>query len=201
MIDCMKLVFSAAGCVCLCLILLSGCASQPPALGKFGSDHAHADFKVYIDSVAYNFSQEKYMSPSVNVNGVEDCGSDSAVMAHLHNGDGNLAHKHATGVTWVYFFSTLGMNMTDTCFTLDNGTIYCNNNRAQWAFYVNGTRTQSLPEQEIRGQDRALFTYGATDAQAQQQMGTVTYEAVNEDIGDICSGSAPAVKNKTNSSA
>ncbi|MCX6773240.1 MAG: hypothetical protein NTV88_05760 [Candidatus Micrarchaeota archaeon] len=198
----MKFTFvSVAVCICLCLILLSRCAGQMAKIGKFGSAHEHADFKVYIDDVAYNFSQEKYMSPSVNVNGVEDCGSDSAVMAHLHNGDGNLAHKHATGVTWAYFFSKLGMNMTDTCFTLDNGTSYCNNDAAKWRFFLNGTVTQSLPEQEIHGQDRALFTYGASDSQAQQQMRAVTYEAVNEDTGDICSGGVPVVKNKTNSSA
>ncbi|HQT44641.1 MAG TPA: hypothetical protein PLO51_01565 [Candidatus Micrarchaeota archaeon] len=119
----------------MALALAFGCASVPK-IGEYGSEHSHADFKVYINNAAIDFTQAKYQEHSGHFgNGSEEigCGNESQ-LAHLDNGDGDVVHKHATGVTWGYFFSQLSMNMTSDCLVLDNGTGYCNNGTAKWRF-------------------------------------------------------------------
>ena len=163
--------------------LLLGCAQQPQ-LGAPGSAHEHADFRVYMDGVAYNFSQEKYMAAK-SPNGEDNCGNGTA-LAHLHDMDGDVAHKHATGVTWGYFFSTLNMSMDGACFILDNGTIYCNAGNAKWRYFINGSEVSPLSTTEIRDLDRALFTYNATGSQIEKQLASVTSKASQEQTGQFC---------------
>ena len=180
------------------LALAAGCAQQMQ-LGKFGSAHQHADFKVYINNVPFNFSQEKYMVP-LGPNGSDDTDClNGTRLAHLHDMDGNVVHVHATGVTWGYFFSTLNMTWAGSCFTLDNGNSYCDNAASKWRFFINGTEVQNLMGAEIQDQSRVLFTYGATEAQISAQMASVTYGAQNESTGSYC-GTVIAAK-ASNSSA
>ncbi len=178
------------------LALAMGC-TQAPQLGAFGSTHEHADFKVYIDGQAYNFSQERYMTPTPP-GGDDVCGNDSRLV-HLHDMDGNMVHTHATGVTWGYFFSTLNMSLTNGCLRLDDGASYCDSLDKRWRYFVNGTEVAGLKDQEIHNLDRVLLTYGATDAQIRAQMDSVTHEAEAEKEGvGVCApapggnGSAPA---------
>ncbi len=163
--------------------LLLGCAQQPQ-LGAPGSTHEHADFKVYMNGAAYNFSQEKYMS-ALSPNGEDNCGNGTA-LAHLHDVDGDVVHKHATGVTWGYFFSTLNMSMDGACFTLDNGARYCNSGNAAWRYFLNGRETGSLAATEMHDLDRALFTYNASDEEIRQQLASVTSKASQEQSGQFC---------------
>ena len=167
----------------LAAALVFGCAGPSPKLGAYGSSHEHADFKVYVNDKAVNFSQEKYMSPGVE--GV-DCGNDTTKLAHLHNMDGGLVHKHARGVTWAYFFSTLNMNLTDSCLVLDNGTGYCNGNGKRWEYSVNGDAVSSIKDLEIHDKDRVLITYGASYEEAVRQYASVTSKASAEGSGNEC---------------
>ena len=168
-----------------CLLLAFGCALPgAPSLGKYGSEHSHADFKLYIEGVPYDFSQEKYQEPS-GVEGQETCGDDGK-MADLHDGDGDVVHKHATGVTWGYFFSTLNMTLADSCFTLDNGTGYCNGNGKKWEYFVNGDAVSSVKDLEMHDLDQVLITYGATYEEAVRQQATVTSKSYNESTGGFC---------------
>lgn len=167
-------------------LFAAGCTLSNPQLGEFGSAHAHADFKVYVNGAAYNFSQEKYMTPELPGGEGENCGYTPGSLAHLHHMDGNLAHIHATGVTWGYFFSTLNMSMDGSCFRLDTGESHCNGGGKRWRFFVNGTEVQQLYGREIQNADRALFTYGADDAITPAQMASVTSEASNESEEQIC---------------
>jgi len=197
----MKLLTSAAFC-CLSLVfvVLLGCASQTPShqyanlsqtwnFGKFDSAHEHADFKVYIENIPYNFSQAKYMSAVPASSSVENCGDGSdGKLAHLHDMDGDVAHKHATGVTWGYFFSLLNISIDDTCMRFDDGKEYCDNGSKVWRYFVNGTEIPSISGYEIHQSDRVLITYGASDEQAKSQFATVTSKASQKDAANICGG-------------
>ncbi len=167
------------------LLLLFGCLGPLP-IGQYGSAHEHADFKVYIDGKAFDFTLEKYQSPLGSGQGEENCGMDTSRLAHLHNGDGDIAHKHATGVTWSYFFSTLGMNFTSSCLTLDTGEKYCNSQEKRWKFFVNRAEVGNLPEDEIHDLDQALFTYGALEGQLKAQLDSVTSKSFAQDTEGSC---------------
>jgi hypothetical protein len=176
-------------------LLVMGC-TLPGQMGKFGSAHEHADFKVYINGVHYNFSQAKYMTPDIG-GGEQNCGANDTALAHLHDMDGDVVHKHATGVTWAYFFSTLNITMSENCIVFDDGSSYCNYGSAKWRYVLNGKEYWSIAGLEIHDLDRALFTYNATDEQVKGQFDNVTYKAATEDSGGSC-GEAPA--NATNAS-
>lgn len=163
--------------------LLAGCAQQPQ-LGVAGSAHEHADFKVYVNGAAYDFSQERYMGAK-GADGEDNCGNGTT-LAHLHDMDGEVVHKHATGVTWGYFFSTLGMDLSDSCLVLDNGTSYCNWDGKSWEHFVNGGRVNSIKDLEINDLDRALLTYGASYEEVVQQDASVTHKALQEENSQFC---------------
>ncbi len=163
--------------------LLAGCTQQPQ-LGAPGSAHEHADFKVYMNGLAYNFSQEKYVEAK-GADGEDNCGNGTT-LAHLHDMDGDVVHKHAIGVTWGYFFSTLNMSLEGTCFTLDTKNSYCNSGSARWRFFIDGAEMGSLATNEIHDLDRALFTYNATDIQIKKQLASLTNRASQEENGQFC---------------
>jgi hypothetical protein len=114
--------------------------------GALGSEHVHAAFAVKINGVKLNFSQEKYQVRSKYI--------------HVENNDGNTLHRHATGVPVGEFFKSIGMNVTDSCFTLENGTNYCSNGNSNLEFYINGNKTDSIANYVIKDDDRILIVYG-----------------------------------------
>jgi len=114
--------------------------------GALGSEHVHAAFAVKINGVKLDFSQEKYQVRSKYI--------------HVENNDGNTLHRHATGVPVGEFFNSIGMNVTDSCFTLENGTSYCSNGNSNLEFYINGNKTDSIANYVIKEDDRILIVYG-----------------------------------------
>jgi hypothetical protein len=173
----MRMVILAA----LTMFLIFGC-SQAPKLGAIGSAHEHADFKVYVNDVEFNFSQGKYMEEMPNS---ISC-SQSATLAHLHDMDGDVVHKHATGVTWGYFFSTLNMSFDDSCFSTDTGERHCNSGNAKWRFYVNRAEVGGIANREMHDLEKVLITYNATDEEIARQLDTITDKAKNQNTSEIC---------------
>jgi len=114
--------------------------------GALGSEHVHAAFAVKINGVKLDFSQEKYQVRSKYI--------------HVENNDGNTLHRHATGVPVGEFFNSVGINVTDSCFVLENGTNYCNNGNSNLEFYINGNKTDSIANYVIKEDDRILSVYG-----------------------------------------
>ena len=109
--------------------------------------HEHADFVVYIGDEHYNFSQERYMT---------DSSKTLSAYAHLHDGNGNVIHKHADGITLGYFFASLGMKLNSTCF--DAG--HCNDGTNDLRMFVNGQPSSEYERYEFRDLDRILISYG-----------------------------------------
>ena len=162
----MKIIFLMIGIVAL---FLYGCASEKNSFGPLGSAHIHADIKVYVLSNPIDFSLPKYQL------------QDKAV--HFENGDGDVMHVHATGITLGYIFKTLRMGIDNECLTLDTGRKYCNNGNAELKVFVKSANTDweqifYPKDYSIQGMDKILVNYGPEDEEGiKKHMNSVTDKA------------------------
>ncbi len=152
------------------LLLLSGCTfSSEDAQPLLGDVHEHADFKVYLNGEAYDFAEDKYMS-------TEEAPLNP--FTHVHDGEGEVIHKHMSGVTLGSFFESLGMEFTADCFMLDSGESYCTDSTHTLQFFVNGAENAEFADYEFHDADRLLITYGApTPEQLQSELDSVSDRA------------------------
>ena len=140
-----------------------------PEIGVVGGIHYHADFAMYINGEKYNFSQEKYMSTD---------NKSLSNFVHLHDMNGKVIHKHASGITLGFFLETLGMKLNDTCLVLDDGTSYCNEGNKEWKMYVNGKHNDEFAEYDVQDEDKVLLSYGdQSEEEIKAQINSVTEEA------------------------
>lgn len=138
--------------------------TSKPRMGPLGSAHLHADFKVYLDGRALDFSPPKYQVRSQFV--------------HVENGDGDVLHTHAAGVTVGDFFKTLGMKFEKGCFTLDTGEQFCDQGEKKLGFYVNGRPNEEYGDHVVKNLEKYLITYGAeSEAEIGRQLATITDKA------------------------
>jgi len=117
-------------------------------LGELESTHEHMTMLIVVDGKVVNLTQGKYMLKDY--------------FSHLENDNGFIIHKHAIGVTLPYFLSTLGIDLTQNCITLDTGMQYCNsssdNNTLQ--VIINGNKIRDINTYELRHKDKILINYG-----------------------------------------
>ncbi len=144
-------------------VLIGGCAStrlsdDPKATDDYLEEqekafHIHADFRVYIDDKAIDFSVPMYQLKDKSV--------------HVEDGVGELIHVHKEGVTIGYFFETLGIEFNKTCITIPIEGQYCNADNKKLGFYVNDIENNEFEGYEIKGLDRILVSYGVGDINSQ----------------------------------
>src|SRR3972149_685124 len=98
--------------------------SPTSSMGALGSTHIHTDFAIFINGQEITPLPARYYvkSPFVHI----ESGS----------GEGTVIHMHATNVPLSFFFKSLGMSFTNNCFTLDDGSSYCNSGDASLKFFV-----------------------------------------------------------------
>src|SRR3989344_1162870 len=138
-------------------------------IGVVGELHYHTDFALYINGERYDFAQERYMSK-------ED--KSLSNFAHFHDRNGNLIHKHASGVTLGFFLETLDIKLNDTCLVLDDGASYCNEGNEELKMYVNGRYNDEFAKYDFHDEDRILLSYGDESKQEiEEQLQSVTDEA------------------------
>jgi len=121
--------------------------------------HEHADFAVYLNGEKFDFTPAKYQSSKENPLN-ED--------AHLHDGNGDVTHKHRKGITLGYFFETIGMKFDSQCFVTDDDKQYCNTDSKKLSMYVNGKENTAFGNYEFTDLDRILITYGDQTGVADQ---------------------------------
>lgn len=121
--------------------------------------HEHADFAVYFEGQKFDFAKAKYQSSETNPLDPD---------AHLHDGNGEVTHKHRKGITLGYFFDTLGMKFDNQCFVTDDGKQYCNTANKKVTMYVNGKENMQFGNYEFTDLDRILITYGDMTGVADQ---------------------------------
>ena len=137
-------------------------------IGASGSTHIHQDFKVYIEDKAIDFSQGKYQKPHLNAR------------VHLEGGNGDLIHKHATGVTMGFFLKSLDMSFDKNCLILDTGEKYCSGDDKTLKFYVNSKPNNEWENYDLKDLDKILISYGNESEEAiTQQLASITDKSKN----------------------
>jgi hypothetical protein len=122
--------------------------------------HAHADFKVYLNGQAINFSQERYM--------------ETTPFIHFHDMDGDVIHAHRDGLGLEILLESMGMRFNSTCLVTDSGESYCNDEENNIKFYVNGAPNGEFENYVFEDMDRILISYGPSGEDLAQQLGSVT---------------------------
>jgi hypothetical protein len=134
--------------------------------GPVGSAHVHAAFAVKLNGTQLDFSDPKYQVKSRYM--------------HVENNDGTTLHRHATGVPVSEFFKSIKMNVTNNCFTTDNGTKYCSNGKQNLDFYVNGTKVPSIANYVFNDGDRILIAYGENPLQIKQDLDQLRQQPIKK---------------------
>lgn len=143
-------------------LLILGCESSQPLLGDV---HYHADFKVYIHGQVLDFAQDRFMSTEEHA---------LSNFTHLHDGDGEMIHKHMSGITLGDFFKSLGMEFTEDCLALDTGKRYCSEAENTLKMWVNGKANEEFGYYEFKDLDQILISYGnETEAELNIQRASV----------------------------
>jgi hypothetical protein len=130
--------------------------------------HEHADFAVFINGERVSFDEERYRS---------DEESELSQDVHIHAPRTDVVHKHRQNVTWGYFFSTIGWELTDTCITDADGNQFCEDGTNSLRFFVNDVEVDSLMNQRVYELTRVLITYGPADADVSEQLAAVGNQA------------------------
>lgn len=143
---------------------------KPPEGEALGQPvHEHADFKVFINGKALDFTQGKYQSSPENPLSAD---------VHLHDGNGTIVHKHRSGMTLGDFFQSIKKELTKGCFRTDTGEAYCSGPVNTLKIWVNGQPSEKYDTFEFQDGDRILISYGAESTAAlQAQMASVTRDA------------------------
>jgi hypothetical protein len=113
--------------------------------------HVHGDFRLYIGDTRIRFTDPKYQSTPEHTHHVS---------LHFHDGNDEVIHRHANGVTLSDFFASLGMKLTNECLTLDTGKEYCTTETEKLILILNGERTSAIEDYSINEEDRILVYYG-----------------------------------------
>lgn len=136
------------------------------AIGILGSQHIHADFKVYINGEALDFAKPEYYMKSavLHVDNNQKKEDSSGVM-----------HMHAKKVPLWLFFQSLGMKLEKTSLTLADGRILKNENGNTLKFYLNGHKVDELGNYVFQPLDKLLISYGPeNDPNIQRQISSIT---------------------------
>jgi len=139
---------------------------NPPVPARLNDVHFHADFKVFINGEAFDFTRSQYQSDENHV-------LNPAM--HLHDGNGNILHKHQSDATIGDFFDSIGMQLSSRCLVLDNNDSYCNSGEQTLKMRVNEKPNYQFGDYSLNDLDRILISYGnESESQLTLQMDSVT---------------------------
>ncbi len=136
------------------------CNMDPNAkIGILGSQHVHADWKVYINGNPLDFSDKSHM---------ERMRSNLPVSSFIHvdsgapapEKTGDVIHMHAKVVPLWIFFKSIGMDFNKDCITLENKEKFCNKENKKLKFYVNGELNNDFENYVFNDLDKILISYG-----------------------------------------
>ena len=113
-----------------------------------GTEHSHSSMLLFIDGIAFDFSQPQFQLQSDHV--------------HFEDGDGIAVHKHAEGVTLPLLFRSLGMELSSDCLTMADKTRYCTEGKKVLTQYLNRKQFVDWDNYELQWNDKILIDYGET---------------------------------------
>jgi len=91
-----------------------------------GDIQEHAYLFISINGTEYQFPPSAFSKGGKTLN----------KYVELENGNSNLVHLHARGVTWAYLFTSVGLSLSESCIKLDKE--YCANSGQQLQFFSSG---------------------------------------------------------------
>ena len=148
--------------------------SPSSSIGPLGSTHIHTDFAIYLSGQQITPLPSKYFVRSPFI--------------HMESGPGvgTVIHMHATNVPLNFFFKSLGMSLTKDCFTLDNGSQYCNSSNTTLKFFVKhaGGSWQSndqFGDYIFKDLDKIIISYGNETDLTQQENSVTDFAKDNSD--------------------
>lgn len=152
-----------------------GCnMGQNAKTGVLGSQHIHADWKMYIDGKPLDFSDKSHMERMKNNQPVSS-------FIHVDSGaptpekTGDIIHMHATGIPLWVFFKSIGMDFNKDCITLENNEKICNEENKKLKFYVNGKPNNEFENYIFNDLDKILISYGKeNNEQIKNQLDSIT---------------------------
>ncbi len=139
--------------------------------------HVHADFLIFVNGEQVDLSDESFMTTAT-----QSLHTD----AHLHDGNGEVKHIHAEGITFAEFLNSLNIQLDSTCLSIDD-TEYCSSDSKVLALYVNNEPYEGVYEEYIPvDDDRVLLYFGENNP---EQIATL----MNQVKSDSCyySGTCP----------
>src|SRR3989338_2521374 len=135
-------------------------------IGILGSQHAHANFKVYVEGKPLDFADSKYYMKSSFLHLDDNPDKEKA---------SSVLHMHATGVPLWVFFKSLGMDFNSTCIAPENEEILCNDGNKKLKFFVNGIENNEFENYVFKDSDKILISYGNENKeQIQNQLNSIT---------------------------
>jgi Cu+-exporting ATPase len=155
-----------------------GNAQTPYSQANPDPNHTHADFAVYIEGQRYDFAQAKYMSGTTSETDPNHTRLDP--FYHLHDGNGDVIHRHKSGLSLAMFFQSLGFTLDATCLTTEDGQRTCNDEDSpsrRWRLFVNGEEVAWNPDFVFADLDRLLLTFGPTEAQLATELSALSFDA------------------------
>ncbi len=149
------------------------------AIGLLGSQHIHADFKVYVNGQVLDFSDKDHMDRMrKNLSVSSFIHVDSGSPAPEKTGD--ILHMHATNVPLWLFFKSIGMKLEKDSLTLDNGQVLKSGDGNTLKFYLAGKKVDDLDSYVFQDLDKLLISYGPeNDPDIQRQLNSLTNFAKN----------------------
>ena len=147
---------------------------QNAKIGILGSQHIHADWKVYIDGEALDFSDKSHIERMQNKQPVSSfIHVDSGAPAPEKTGD--VLHIHATGVPLWIFFKSVGMDFNKECVTLENKEKFCNDGNKKLRFFVNGKENNEFENYVFNDLDKILISYdNENEEEIKNQLASIT---------------------------
>ena len=134
--------------------------------GILGSQHIHADFKVYVNGKPLNFADSKYYIKSsfIHLDDNQNKEDSSGVL-----------HMHATGIPLWIFFKSIGMDFNKDCITLENNEKFCNDENKNIKFLVNEKENDEFENYVFKDFDKILISYGnENQEQIKNQLNSIT---------------------------
>lgn len=148
--------------------------NQRDTIGILGSQHIHADFKVYINGRPVDFSDKDHM-------GRQRANLPVSSFIHVDSGSpapektGDILHMHANNVPLWLFFKSIGMKLDKDSLTLENGQVLKNESGNTLKFYLNGKKVDDLDNYVFQDLDKILISYGQeNDPDVERQISSVT---------------------------
>ena len=148
------------------------------AIGVLGSQHIHADWKIYINGRSFDWApfadlHQRQMAGDTSI-------TNTSAFMHIHPAKepekaGDVLHMHAKNVPLWLFLRSLGMNLTKDSLTLTDGRVLKNENGNMLKFYLNGQKVDELDNYVFQDLDKLLISYGPeNDPDIEGQLNSIT---------------------------